>query len=349
MGKLDAFSDAPSPNEWKTLFYYAMKQTLIGVCFSGIERLPAEQRPPRELLLHWWGLTRQIEERNKVMNERSAEATTYFRSHGFKTSILKGQGIAQMYPWPLRRQSGDIDIWVGCRQSQRKSKREAIYKFARENDAEGKLHGVNYHHVHYHLFDDAEVELHIYPGYLCNPSHNRNLHRFFEDNPPREEATPSLAFNRIYILVHIMNHFIGHGVGLRQIMDYYFVLQEGFTADEREDAVRWLKKLGLVRFAAATMWVLQKVFGIENESLLLTPDEKEGRFLLDEICQTGNMGHYEKRKWGSLKSPFSRFLYNLRRDWHFMTHYPEEVLWQPLFSIWLNVRRWWWTRAERVE
>ena len=126
------------------------------------------------------------------MGERIKETTRFFRSHGFKTTILKGHGIAQLYPKPERRQCGDVDIWLvpkadakGARiekKEKRKEKdgnaREVIYQFARENDPQGKLHGVNYHHVHYHLFDDTEVELHIYS--VHHAGHNeRNLNYMF--------------------------------------------------------------------------------------------------------------------------------------------------------------------------
>lgn len=236
LGTRDALSRVPDAEEWGRLFELSRKQTLVGVCFSGIERLPAEQRPPRELLMQWYGLTHKIEERNSVMNRRTEETTRFFRSHGFDTWILKGQGIAQLYLQPERRQSGDIDIWLWPNEDGNvkikdgsENVREAIYKFAREHDPEGRLHGVNYHHIHYHLFEDVEVEAHIYPSYMNNPFHNRNLHRFFHENPPTEAATPTAAFNRIFILSHCFDHFLGHGVGLRQVMDYYYVLKLSFN------------------------------------------------------------------------------------------------------------------------
>ena len=372
LGTQDALTAVPSADEWGGIYELARKQTLIGVCFSGVERLPKEQRPPKELILHWWAITRQIEGQNRVMGERTKETTKFFRSHGFKTAILKGHGIAQLYPKQERRQCGDVDIWLvpkadakGVRVEKNEKRiekkgnaREVIYQFVRENDPQKKLHGVNYHHVHYHLFDDTEVELHIYPGYLHNPFLNRRLHRFFESYPPTESETPSLTFNLVYILLHIYNHLLGHGVGLRQVMDYYFVLktkngrcmtddgrcEAGAAEEEYEEARKWIERLGMMRVAGATMWVMQEVFGLERECMLVEPDPKEGRFLLEEICQTGNMGHYDQRQWGSLNTPISRFFYNLRRDWHLIFHYPQEVIWQPLFSIWMNVMRYFWTR-----
>lgn len=334
LGVRDALSAAPTAEEWKRIFFLARKQTLVGVCFTGVERLPAEQRPPKELVLQWFAMTQQIERRNLVMDQRTEQATQFFRSHGFKTAVLKGQGIAQLYPRPERRQSGDIDIWLD-------GGRERIYAFARSQDKDGKLYGVNYHHIHYHLFEDTEVEAHIYPSYLENPFLNHQLHNFCRQYPPTNEApTPSLAFNRIFILLHCYNHLKGHGVGLRQVMDYYYVIMQGFSPKEKEESLKWLKTLRLTTFAAAMTWVMDELFDLPKDKWLVEPNEKEGRFLLEEICQTGNMGHYDERNWGSLKTPFSRFRYNLRRDAHFLFHYPDNVLWQPLFNVWLYAWRW---------
>ena len=74
---------------------------------------------------------------------------------------------------------------------------------------------------------------------------------------------------------------------------------------------------------------------MEDKYLLMESNEKEGRFIMQEIMLTGNMGSGDTRNWGSTKTPLSRFFYNLRRDIHLAKHYPHEALWQPFFSIWL--------------
>ena len=118
-------------------------------------------------------------------------------------------------------------------------------------------------------------------------------------------------------------------------MDYYYVLKQGFTEAEKADSVYWIKKLGMKPFAEGLMWVFQRYFGMEEQFMLFAPNEKEGRFIMQEVMLTGNMGHSETRDWGSLKTPLSRFFYNLHRDIHLATHYPHEALWQPFFSLWL--------------
>ena len=145
----------------------------------------------------------------------------------------------------------------------------------------------------------------------------------------------SLAFDRVFILLHGYQHLCGHGVGLRQIMDYYYVLKQGFNKEEKVETIHWIKELGMKRFAEGLMWVLQECFGLEEQYLLFVPNEQEGKFIIEEVLQTGNMGHSETRDWGSTKTPLSRFFHNLRRDAYLAKHYPHEALWQPFFSLWL--------------
>lgn len=340
----------PSEKEWQGIYEIASQQTLEAICFSAIELLPPEQRPPLELLLQWYAITEQTERQNKLVNERCQQTLQFFNEAGFHPTILKGQGIAKLYTvknktegvesLALKRQSGDIDIWLD-------GGREKVYQFAKQHDSEGKLYGVTYHYTHFHLYDDVEIETHNYPGYLYNPFANHKLHKFFKDHPSESFGDyPNKEFSIIYILLHCFNHLIGHCVGLRQVMDYYFVLrsqdeeitvnsEELKDADEIKNTVKLVKELGMLRFARGIMWVIQYVFRLEQEYVYVEPDEKEGRFILNEIFQTGNIGHHDKRHWGSLHTPLSRYIYNLRRDWHFLSHYPQEVLYQPFFSLWL--------------
>lgn len=313
--------------DWNGALAIANSQAIVGVLFSTIE-IP-ETQPPKILLLQWIGLSQMVEQESVRMAEAGTAVVKFFHENGFACQILKGSSVGRYYPQPNRRTSGDIDIWLG-------GGRKRIYDFARAFDKGGKLYGVNYHHIHFHLIEDVHIEVHIWPSYLSSPLRNWRLHRFCRlHKPTMESDKPSLAFDRVFVLLHCYNHFCGHGVGLRQIMDYYYVLKQGFTEDERKDAVYWIKELGMSRFARGMMWVLREYFGLEEQYLLIQPDEKEGRFIISEVLQTGNMGHGDTRNWGSMRSPISRFLLNLRRDFYLVGHYPQEALWQPLFSIWL--------------
>ena len=106
----------PSDAFWGELFEESFRQAITGVLLSGIERLPQEQRPPIDLLLEWIGEVQVTEAINKLHQNRARELTAKFLSVGFRSCVLKGVGTGLLYPHPLRRQCGDIDIWVGgCR------------------------------------------------------------------------------------------------------------------------------------------------------------------------------------------------------------------------------------------
>ncbi len=338
LGNRDRLSRVPSKKEWVALFEESEKQSIVGIMLDGLERLPEEQLPSQELLLQWIGVD-QVTEQNTIKLKKAGEETVkFFRDNGFACLLLKGAAVGRYYPNPNRRLSGDVDIWLD-------GGRKKIYDFAKAHDNDNKLYGVTYHHIHFHLIDDVHIEAHIWPSFLSSPLRNCRLQTFFNLHRPSSDSyMPSLAFDRVFILLHCYQHICGYGVGLRQIMDYYYVLKRGFTEEERKESAQWIKKLGMLRFAKGLMWVLKECFGLEEKYILVEPNEKEGRFIIKEVLLTGNMGHGDTRNWGSTKTPFTRFLYNLRRDAYIANHYPHEALWQPFFSIYQYIIYSWYYR-----
>ena len=74
------------------------------------------------------------------------------------------------------------------------------------------------------------------------------------------------------------------GIGLRQLLDYYFVLVKWHTdlTNPTEKAVlqQELKYLGLWKFAGAVMYVLHKVFGLPEENMIAPMDESISSFVV---------------------------------------------------------------------
>ena len=350
IGNRDRFSQTPTEGEWRELFALAQKQAMIGITFRGVERLPEVQRPPRSLLMQWYMATERIKKMNADLNHKAQMVAETFRNEGFPGVVLKGQGVAMLYnnvevcslddsdnnqsptTNSLYRTPGDIDIWLF-------GERGDILSYVRRHVTHCKP---VYHHVDFPVVDGLDIEVHFTPSWMNSPITNRRLQRFFhEERLMIVEGrftgipTPSLAFNRVYILVHIYRHLFAEGIGLRQLLDYYFVLRQGFSEEERNVTMQTLRSLKMQRFAAAVMWVLQEVYAMDGRYLLVAPDEREGRFLLDEIMLAGNFGQYDERlqheqgesalHWGWRK---------VMRNFRFVSSYPSEVLWSPLFKLW---------------
>ena len=311
VGTQEGLSRLPSEAEWDDLYAMAEKQSLVGICFAGLQNLGADADDGFTRIgmselqyLNWMLVAATIQERNEVMNRQCGVLQVELTSAGFRSSILKGQGIASLYSLArpssglaLLRQSGDIDIYVD-------GGREKAIRYA-----QGRQEKVSWDYKHLHLdaFADTPVELHYRPEYLANLVHNRRFQRWARENEEhlfgREVhcdgcalVTPDTYFNSVYVLAHIYNHNMRAGVGLRQLMDYYFVLAERqYTEAERSELLPVLNRLGLLRYASGVMWLLQTVFGLADANLLCAPCESEGRYILDGVLIGGNMGRgYEK-------------------------------------------------------
>ena len=336
VGNRTGFNKVLTDEEWEGVFDLSQKQAMTGIAFLGIERLPEGERPKRELLLRWYMATERIKEENKTMDRKTLIVANRFLMEGFPSVILKGQGIARLYPNGEYRTPGDIDIWLGGR-------RKDIVRYVRLYSPDSLL---TYHHIEFDAVKGTEIEVHFTPSWMNGYFTNRRLQDFFNmerSGFERRERTddyteipvPSLDFNRVFILVHIYRHFFYEGIGLRQMLDYYYVLCHGFSEKDRKKTVDVLKSLGMIRFAGAVMYVLKNVFGMEERFMLVPANEREGKFLLDEIMQAGNFGKYDARlERKRNETAWFRLVRSLKRNARFLRYYPNEVLWNPVFRTW---------------
>lgn len=351
MGNRTNLSRVPTVKELASIYEESEKQAVTGLLICGVDKLPANQRPPQPVLLQWIGVWQMTEQRNKTMNARCCELLGMLNAQGLRGSILKGQGIAQLYDKELRvlRQSGDIDVFVDC------GLKKAL-EFAKSQGQ--KEVEWDYKHLHLNIWDDTEVEMHYRVEVLLNLWKNRKLQRWFKEHQDAiqgsrfkvqggEIVTPTVEFNVFYILLHIYRHFLYEGVGLRQIVDYYFVLKNldaNLNHDINESyAYMAVREFGMVRFARGLMWVMQETLGMPSQWMLWEPDKKEGEYILKQVMTGGNFGHYDKRlqhgggKLGAVKAILTHNL-------HLLVHYPSDVIWAPVWIVWHKV----WKMIQKV-
>ena len=206
---------------------------------------------------------------------------------------------------------------------------------------------MRYHHVEVPAVDGIPIEVHFFPSYMHAPWRNKRLQRWFECQASEQFANrvvlpgtdepvsiPTSEFNVIYQLQHMFSHLFTEGFGLRQVVDYYFVLKaQNDGRDMIEDVRRTLRYLGLWKFAGAMMWGMKEVLHLDEKYMIAEPNEKEGRFLLSEIMQSGNMGHYDKRLGKTTNESIThRYFRMTLRNMRFVKHYPEEALCEPFLE-----------------
>ena len=390
----------------------------MGVLFDGIKKLPAEHvGMEKELLLQWMAESQMLEKANVRLNDTAIQVSEWFRKKGFRTCILKGQGNALMYPNPYSRTPGDIDIWV-------EGGDKRVISFVRSISPHEKA---CYHHIEFPSYKGMEVEVHYRPSFLLCFWHNRKLQKYYERvkeeqfshqvmlGEQGEIAIPTVEFNLIFQLTHIFSHLMNEGIGLRQLVDYYFVICDFYkvyqnssnpsvslskgsstfspspsssgsgdvTAPsrcseplrskdggpskvspncagwDRRDAIgditsatatalssfaanssaaidrvqKELKELGLWKFAGVIMYIMQEVFGMPASRLIVHPNEKYGKFVLNEVLEAGNFGKHDARnRFG--RSQLGHNLQRVYRDIRLVRYFPAEALCEPLFRIW---------------
>ena len=126
---------------------------------------------------------------------------------------------------------------------------------------------------------------------------------------------------------------MNEGIGLRQLMDYYYVLISDDLSLIRDRVQKELKELGLWKFAGAIMYIMQEVFGLPASRLIVPPNEKYGRFVLNEVLEAGNFGKHDARnRFG--RSQLGHNLQRVYRDIRLVRYFPAEALCEPLFRIW---------------
>ena len=125
-------------------------------------------------------------------------------------------------------------------------------------------------------------------------------------------------------MAHMFRHYLEGGLGLRQMMDYYYILQVLDPAD-RQPVMDTLKRLGMDRFAAALMLSLQYNFGLEDEYLLCPPDRKLGRKLIEDAISMGNFGVLDTRNRAKKgEGPIGRFFRKNGRVFSNLRYYPGD-------------------------
>ncbi len=292
-------SDTPTakltPEEWQKLFVEAKRQSVLDVVYTVFKKLPKENLPPKPLLMRWAAHAEATCDMNKRMNAEAARLTEIFSKNGRRTAVLKGAANARLYPDPLSRQCGDIDLWV-----------EGGYKSVEKLLLDLKLIPEHeetscHHHIHMPKNEDGvTVEIHYKPA-SGNPYKDGELQEFLNKEilnaelVPEGFYSPTIKFALIMQLSHLQQHFYSMGLGFRQFMDYFILLKHS-TESERQEVSAIMKKLGMDKACSAVMWMLEEIFGLERELMLCAPVAWRGKKLMKLALDGGNFGQYDSKR-----------------------------------------------------
>lgn len=344
-------------SEWREMFQIAKKHAITSFIGSALRNIDGNvliendaksQDAFTDLIMDWMGEVVKIARRNQKVNNDVVEEFQKLESKGLQCCLLKGQGNALMYPNHDSRTSGDIDVWVRFKDMVNTDGNiRRIIKMGKKVLPNSKA---SYHHIDIPEINGTPVEAHYRPQFLFSYWHNKHLQEYFNEHADEQFnnklkfsnaqiAVPTSEFDIIFQLSHIYNHLFHEGIGLRQIIDYYYVLK-AYASLPHKSSMDWNKQLshlGLRNIAGAIMWILTTEFGMSKDWAILSADKGRGTFVLNEILQGGNFGKSDKRYHFS-NSAFGKNLQRLQRDWRLLSYFPSEALSEPIFRLW---HAWW--------
>lgn len=327
--------------DWDGLFQFGREQTIMGILFQGIKKLEKSQfKPDAKYIMMFYHYYINIERVNKQVYKDAVKITKDFKERfDLDTCVMKGQANALMYPDPFMRTPGDIDLWVDAAADE-------IIKIARRLDAKSEI---GYHHIQVR-YSKTPVELHFFPSFMGNLFYEYRMRKYFnlhkkEQFQNKKQLPEKIGiintltpdFDRIFQMSHLMHHFFFEGIGLRQMIDYYYLLKQGTTTDEKAETIANLKRFNMFKFASAVMYIMKEDLGLDDKYLLMESNIKIGKLLEKEIILSGNFGFHDKRFSFSGKSVYEQYFVEIYRNLHFAFEFPAETIWGRPLSRWWHM------------
>lgn len=333
LGNAERFEVPPTAKEWEELLLMSAKQSVVGVAFSGVERLPKKQMPPIDIIMDWSAVVEHIKLENLNLNDVCVKVCNIFKQEKINACILKGQGMGALYDDPLRRSPGDIDVWM-------EGGKDKVVEYIMKNFPKAKSPGAGGHHISVQLKGTIDMEVHYIPAELYSPINFKKLKRWFADIEHKQWNTtvglkvegrsdtlinvPTFEFNQAFILIHLFHHWAFEGCGMKQIIDLYYLLEHSSPCKVSQSTI---DDLGLKNFTRALMFVMQQL-GLSEDKMLFPPHEKYGNLVLQDILSVGTVsaialaeGEYSK------EGKFHKFFRRFNRMCKMMPLAPTELIW----------------------
>ncbi len=225
-----------------------MRQGLLAIVVDGVEKLPEQQRPPKDMLLEWIGVTLQNYENFYTQYRKAiSDLATFYNSHGLKMMVLKGYACSLDWPKPAHRPCGDIDIW-----------QFGEYKSADELLSQEQAVKIDNSHGHHTVFywHDFMVENHYDFVDIHHRISSPRLEKIFKelgkDDSHFVDAMststglaakvylPSPNLHALFLLRHMIEHFASSDISLRYLLDW------GFHIEKHGSEIDWAWLKGVI-------------------------------------------------------------------------------------------------------
>ena len=230
--------------DWATLQALITRHGLLAIAIDGIEKLPEKQRPPKIMLLEWFGqVVQDYENRYEQYCRAIADLAGVYNSHDLKMMLLKGYACGLDWPKPKHRPYGDIDIWQFGKQKEADALLESL-EFRDESlesvhgDKKFKKIKIDKSHHHHTVFKWGRFTVENHYDFVNVHAHKSSaeLEKLFkelgQDDSYFVEVNgervylPSPNLHALFLLRHMVSHFAAAEINFRQVLDWAFFVEK---------------------------------------------------------------------------------------------------------------------------
>lgn len=334
VGNQDRLSRCLSDKEWSTLYAMSEKQTMIGICFRGIQQLPQEQKPSAGNYYNWLAATTQIQQQSEMHRKVICKVARHLKARGINAIFMKGLTCASRYPQPELRQCGDIDFVVRSED------------FEKTLGALEEIGTVDHSLIHEHhgmaWVDGVTIEPHYKIHNYQNPKNDKTMRKLqkavlnapacYVDIAGEQIRVFPQVFEGMFLVSHMVNHVYEEGLGLRQVLDYYYWL--GHFDGDKEMFFALLDKMQMRRAARIFGLICENYIGLEKGKGCMEPaSEKDIAFADKFIQDIMAVGNFASGIRSELTSPTKSYWWVTKRSLRLAYLCPSEAYWWPVSKM----------------
>ena len=320
--------------DWGIVVDFFRKQALSGLLPDAIASLPSHMQPGMKVKMSMIAQQLQVELINHAMNEELLAFIQKLDDQGVPYLLLKGQGVASLYPQPSHRMCGDIDIYVPMEYVKEVSRE--FLEFGAVRTAESRHHvnfqarGIEWELHHCIYYFQKKIRNKIFMKYVDEEMRNEPSYTMIEAKKVR---VLSPTMNALLLLSHIVDHFYSEGVGLRQLCDYALLLHHHRNNIDKDALVQCLSELSLLSSYRIFGYICVHYLGMPKENQMIQPTPRDIRIahrVMADCLSGGNFGRADSNRKQTIWQNVVFYTRFLRRLWKFRQVCPSEALWWPL-------------------
>ena len=283
-------NDFSWPSILKSIEDHALLGVVADTILSLSEQIPLNDHQ-KNLIIQYIANSHQIHFKTQQV---LVEVFEKFEEIGCNPILLKGEGLAQLYPSRCLRACGDVDVYVGTKDFDK-----AVACLNAMCEAKDINHAVLSRHDYSVKYKGILFEIHFKPGYATIEKAEQRfqeLASYWLEPEKCQTITvlgkqiliPAAQYNILYVFEHLARHFRNSELGIRQFLDWALLL-------EKTDFQESVLKKNLEELFVLDAWkrlggVLQEGLGIEKIPFIDANDRILSKDLIRVVMSRGNFG-----------------------------------------------------------